>query len=232
MTSIAAGIDVPVTSRSRPEVLLLRMTGLALFLLVPAAVSSLALSRPGHRVAWLLCGYSPERLVHGEVWTLPASAFMLARLATIGPTTILVAVVFMPFVLVNGLRKAVWTFIVGHVGATLAVFAVVVPLAALGAPWARHVYLTRDVGASAGLMAVAGAMCVVLARRAPALGVGLAVLLFGFFVVWEVVHGENAGRVLADVEHLLAFTIGAALEWRAATPSALPPNPTMAACAS
>jgi len=214
MTVIAAPTRVSSTERSGPEVLLGRLTGLAIFLFVPTVVSVLAQNRSTRGAVQFLCGYSPERLVHGAIWTLPSSAFLLARLGTIGPTTILAAAVFMPFVLVSGVRKAALTFMVGHLVSTIVVLVVVVPAAALGWEVARHVYSAVDVGASAGLTAVAGAMCVMLARRRPAFGIGLGVALVGFFVVWEVIHGETAGRALADVEHLLAFATGIVVERR------------------
>lgn len=232
MTTLTAPVRATRGSYSRPEVVLGRMTGLALFLLIPTVVSALAESRSTRAFARALSAYSPERLVHGALWTLPASAFLLPRLGMIGPTTVLTAAVFMPFVLVSGLRKAARTFLIGHVVSTLAVFVVVVPAAALGWDVARHVYFSVDVGASAGLTAVAGAMCVMLARRQPLIGVAVGMMLIGFFVLWEVTHGENAGRALADVEHLLAFATGIFVERRARVNGVDSSPRTMSPCAS
>jgi hypothetical protein len=86
--------------------------------------------------------------------------------------------------------------------ATLAVAALVLPLAAVGWGPAEVVRTNLDVGASAGIAAVAGAVAASLARRRD--GVALFAGLAAFFAVHLA-----AAHTLADAEHLLALTTGA-----------------------
>jgi len=199
---------------SRAERILARFGGYWLFVLIPVVVT-IAAEHPTTRplLDWL-CSYSPERFVHGRVWTLPASAFLVPHLTAIGPTMILTVAILLPFVLLRGLWETVVVFFSGHIVSTLMVLAVTLPGAALGIPWLQQVYFARDVGASAGLTAAAGALAVFLSRAHPEAGAAIGAGVIGFLVVNALLHPETAGRVLADVEHALAFLTGCIVEWR------------------
>lgn len=193
------------------ELMLERLAAVLALLVLPVTVSLLDHGRGTHRAVRDLAGYSPWALSHGLVWTLPGSAFLLPRVAMIGPTTIMVVFVFLPYALTRGVLRALATFIGGHVAATLAVALVVVPGAALGWPAARTVYLRSDVGASAGLAACLGGLAVVAGRRNR--GAGAVVLVGGlaFFAYGMLVVG-GAGHGVVDVEHLVALASGVGIE--------------------
>lgn len=167
----------------------------------------LAVSVAEHHVATeavvtACCRYFPERLARGEVWTVVGSAFFLPDVHMVAPTTLATMLLFFPYAVAAGARPALRTFFTGHVVATVAVAAVILPGAALG--WRAAVALaTRpDIGASAGLAAVAGAGCVRLGwrRAGPVL---LAALAIGFGL------SLARGHRVVDVEHLLALATGA-----------------------
>jgi hypothetical protein len=104
-------------------------------------------------------------------------------------------------------RRAWGAFFIGHVVATLAVAAVVLPAA--GWHWLPAVVLRDrpDLGASAGLAAVAGAFAARLGgQRGGFLVAGAVVGYFGSNLL--VTHR------LSDVEHLVALAAGAAFEVR------------------
>jgi hypothetical protein len=177
-------------------------------LLALAVAVSTAWHHPATRpLARACCGYSPDRLARGEIWTLLGSALLLPRVRMMGPTTLMTATLFLPYVLAAGTRSALWAFFSGHVLATLAVAAVVLPAAAHG--WAPAMVLrTRsDTGASAGLAATAGAFCMLLGpRRAGRLGLTALGAWFGANLL--------QGHRLVEVEHLIALASGALTEWR------------------
>jgi hypothetical protein len=191
-------------------------------LLVVCRAISTAAHRPGTAaLVTACCRYVPERLTGGEVWTVVGSAFLLPDRRLI-PTIVTTILLFMPYAVAAGTGRALRTFFTGHVMATLAVAAVVLPGAALG--WRPAVVLaTRsDIGASAGLAAVAGASCLLPGTRRVG-PVVLAVIAIGFGTSLVQSH-----RVV-DVEHLLALATGAVSEWNrrrgAPRPGAVPANP-------
>ena len=171
-----------------------------------AAVVSLAWAHPLTRpLAGFCCWYTPGRLSHGALWTLPGSALLLPRLHMLGPTTFMAAALFLPYVMVAGTRRALTAFFAGHVVATAAVAAVVLPAAAWGWPPAVVIRNASDVGASAGLAAAAGALAVHLRWRPGGrlLGVALVVWFGSSLVVTQ---------RLVEIEHLLALATGAATD--------------------
>jgi hypothetical protein len=173
-----------------------------------AAAVSVAWAHPATRpVARFCCWYSPARLAGGAVWALPGSALLLPFLHMIGPTTVMTAALFVPYALAAGARRAWGAFFTGHVAATLAVAAVVLPAAAWH--WAPAVVVSHhsDLGASAGLAATAGALAAWLGRRRG--GAVIAVAVAGYFGLHLALTHE-----LADVEHLMALCAGAAFERR------------------
>ncbi|MCA1845948.1 MAG: rhomboid family intramembrane serine protease [Actinobacteria bacterium] len=153
------------------------------------------------------CAYSPERLAAGAWWTVFGSALLVVRLKMFGINTALLVGVVSPYALRQGSRRALTVFFAGHVAATLAVAAVVLPLAAAGWHPAEVVRVQMDVGASAGVAAVAGAMAVSARRRR--LGVALFAGLAVFFAAHLV-----AAHTLSEAEHLIALTTGALLARR------------------
>ncbi|HYT39693.1 MAG TPA: hypothetical protein VEN99_09295, partial [Acidimicrobiia bacterium] len=125
--------------------------------------------------------------------------------------------VVLPYVLREGFRRAAAVFFTGHVLATLAVAAVVLPLAAWGWHPAETVRMRVDVGSSAGVAAVAGALAVSIRRRrrgeagdAPERRWGAALL--GAFVADFAVR-LLLFHTLAEIEHLIALSAGALLGW-------------------
>ncbi len=173
----------------------------------------LAVSVAGHHAATeavvtACCRYFPGRLARGELWTVVGSAFFLPDVRMVAPTTLATMLLFVPYAVAAGARPALRAFFTGHGVATMAVAAVVLPGAALGWPPAVALSTRSDIGASAGLAAVAGAACVRFDRRraGPAL---LAALAIGF--------GLNLarGHRVVDVEHLLALATGAVTARRA-----------------
>jgi hypothetical protein len=178
-----------------------------------AAVAALAVAiSVAHRAAHpalvrLCCAYSPERLASGAWWTVFGSALLVVRLKAFGINMALLLGVVFPYALRQGSRRTLTVFFGGHVAATLAVAAVVLPLAAAGWHPAEVVKVQMDVGASAGVAAVAGAVAVSMRRRrsGAALFGGLAVF-FGAHLV--------AAHTLSEAEHLVALATGALLAFR------------------
>jgi hypothetical protein len=197
----------------------------ALGLLGVCLVVSVAAHRPASAgLVTTCCRYFPERLARGEVWTVTGSAFFLPDVRMVAPTTLVTMLLFFPYAVAAGARPALRTFFTGHVLATVAVAAVVLPGTALGWPSAVALSTRSDVGASAGLAAVAGAACLLPATRrvGPAL---LAVFALGFAM------SLARGHRVVDVEHLIALGTGAVSEWnrrrRHPRPGALPDSPQM-----
>jgi hypothetical protein len=161
----------------------------------------------------ILGGYSPQRFIHGYLWTLPGSAFLLQSPRMIGPTSFFVVLFFVPYTLIRGLRNAGLTSMAGHCAATLLVATVVVPGALLGWHQATIIANRYDVGASAALAATAGALSIAIFRRWKIAGAVMFGLLFQFFLR-GLLFGHGGGHGLTDVEHLTALAIGALVEWR------------------
>ncbi|GEM_PF-3271945 len=212
---------IPVTNargaRSAFEARLVRLLGVAAFLCVPTAITVLRMTSPTAPVIRALCAYSPERMLHGEVWTLVGSGLLLSRLRMIGPTSFFIVALFLPYALTRGALFAGRTFLVGHVVATLAVAVVVISGALLGWHAASLVYHRVDVGASAGLAACAGALACVLYGRVRVLGALMLAGLLWYFVN-GLVFGHGGGHGLTDVEHLVALAAGVVIEWRWGAP--------------
>src|SRR5262249_56210758 len=94
------------------------------------------------------------------------------------------------------------------------VAAIVRPAAALGSSSAAAVARAPDFGVSAGLAAVAGALVVVVWRRAGPVPGGLLLAgIVGFFVV-HLLLTTSLGHHLSETEHLIAAGLGIVLERR------------------
>jgi hypothetical protein len=107
-------------------------------------------------------------------------------------------------VLREGSRRALAAFFTGHVLATLAVAAVVLPAAAWGWHPAEALRVRVDVGTSAGVAAVGGALAVSLRR--PRWGAALLGAFVADFVIRLLLF-----HTVAEVEHLIALSAGALL---------------------
>jgi hypothetical protein len=158
-------------------------------------------------VDWL-ARYSPDRLAHGAVWSVPASAFLVGHPSMLGLTSVFAVLVFLPFCLAAGARAAAIVGMAGHCVSTMLIAAIVLPAAALGSHDAFRVVHMGDYGASAFLAALAGGMVVLLRPRACVASIVLAGGLLLFFGASLVTHGDLMHNV-ADVEHLTAIGVGA-----------------------
>jgi hypothetical protein len=174
-----------------------------------AAVISTANRVPGHAAVQFCCGYTPARLAAGAWWTVIGSALLVAHLRLVGVNTALLVGVALPYGLREGSGRALTAFFTGHVLATLAVAAVVLPAAAWGWHPAEVVRARVDVGASAGLAALTGALAMSMRRRR--WRTALLGSVMAFFVTNLVLS-----QTLAEVEHLTALSVGALLgrRWR------------------
>jgi hypothetical protein len=190
-----------------------RIPVLVLVLAAPVVVGALDRT-PATRdfVNWL-CSYSPERLVHGAVWTLPLSALLEAQPGKLGPNTLVPMLVFAPYLLWVGAAPALRTFFAGHVVATSVAAVVILTGVLAGSGVAHRLYGLHDNGVSAGLAAAAGALGILLwhtrARPLAALVFGVVLVLFTYRIA-----SESLGATLADGEHLVAIATGAAVELR------------------
>jgi hypothetical protein len=189
------------------EVLLQRLLGVAAFLCIPTAVGLAFADSALHHSVQDLAGYSPARLAHGAVWTLPASAFLVPRLAMVGTTTLFVLGVFLPLSLVAGTWRAAQVFLAGHCVSTLIVATVIVAGAAMGWSAATAAYAQADVGASAGLAACAGALVYLVGRWSRAVGIALFLALVWLFVSGAF-YRQKGDFEIAEAEHLLALATG------------------------
>jgi len=172
-----------------------------------AVVISLANRGPHHAVVDFWCGYTPARLTAGHWWTLLGSALLVIHLQLFGINAGLLLGVVLPYAVREGSRRTLAVFFAGHVVATLAVAAVVLPLAAAGWGPAEVVRTQVDSGISAGVAAVVAAVAVSMRRRR------LGALLLGALALFFAAH-LVAEHKLAEAEHLMAMATGAALAWR------------------
>jgi len=180
-----------------------RLAGLAA-VAVLAAVISAANRVPHHPAIHSCCGYTPARLAAGAWWTVLGSALLVVNLHLLGANTVLLIGVVVPYVLREGSRRALAAFFTGHVLATLAVAAVVLPAAAWGWHPAEALRVRVDVGTSAGVAAVGGALAVSLRR--PRWGAALLGAFVADFVIRLLLF-----HTVAEIEHLLALSAGALL---------------------
>jgi hypothetical protein len=169
-----------------------------------AVVVSLAYRAPHHEAVRLCCVYTPARLAAGRWWTVFGSALLVLHLKLFGINSALLLGVVLPYAWRAGSRRALTVFFAGHVTATLAVAAVVLPLAPAG--WGPAVAQSRqiDTGVSAGIAAVAAAVAVSTRRRR--VGAALLAALAAFFGAHLL-----AAHTLSEAEHLIALGTGALL---------------------
>lgn len=189
-----------------------RAAELLALMAVPTALGLVVRNADARPVATVLFHYSPDRFVQGRVWTLPLSGLVPPKLTNLGPNTIAMTIILVPYVLLRGAGRTVGRFFAGHVLATLAVAVLVLPGAAVGWQFASDVARAPDFGVSAGLAAIAGAMVVVVwRRRGRVAGVVVLVAVFGFFASRLLVTG-SLSHYLSESEHVVAALTGICLE--------------------
>jgi hypothetical protein len=166
-----------------------------------------------HNVVKDLSRYTPERFVHGAVWTLPISALITARATHVSVAIGVMLVLLTPYVILAGFPRAIVRFFAGHVTCTLLTLVVIVTASAAGSATATKLYSTTDTGISAGLAAVGGAF-VVLLWRSPVRWLAVAAFAVPLYFYTYRVGSEAVPGLMADVEHVIAFVVGIMIEWR------------------
>jgi hypothetical protein len=203
-----------------------RVAGIVVVLGIAAAFTVASHAHGWSHMARVAAAYSPAHLADGRVWTLPLSALLLGHPKMIGPTSVMFALLFLPYALVRGLGRTLVTGLAGHIVSTLVIAAWALPAAAFGSVVATQVVHTADYGASAFLAACAGGLAVVITRRSRVLGLVLLALVVAYFTDHLVSVHQVAANV-ADVEHLVALGTGALVEWRIFV---LPPTSRRSSC--
>lgn len=166
------------------------------------AVAVIAVVKGPDTVADLAC--APAALWAGQLWTLPSSALIIQGPAV--PQLLMTAALAAALVRACGGAVFWLVAVVGHVGATLIAYAGIGLVYLLERSTAEGVVHTHDYGISAVWAAAFGALAVVRMQRGehPRVTAAWALAILALFVVLVPLDGE-----LADVEHLLAFMLGA-----------------------
>jgi hypothetical protein len=192
---------------------LVRFLGVAAFLTVPVTLSLLGAAGSTHDGVRALARYSPERLVHGAVWTVPLSALLLPNVRMIGPTTVFTIAFLVPYALIRGPIRAIVVFFAGHVVAILSVAVVAVGGHALDWATVAPLYRRADLGAAAGLAAVVGGLAGALLTRSRLAGVVVLAGAAGFFLV-ALARSPGVVRDAEEAQQLLALGVGLLVERR------------------
>ncbi len=198
-----------VGSSDTARTMLTRLLEVSAFLCIPTVVSLLAVAPATRHAVGVLTDYRPLFVVT-RPQTLIGSAFYLPNIQMVGLTTVFTIAVFLPYVLARGMGWALRVFLAGHVIATLAIAVVVIPGDWLGWGEAIHIVHSSDRGASAGLAACAGGLAILIHRRWPWIGALVLAGLYAFFLD-SLTHMHGLNR-LAEIEHLIALTVGIGLE--------------------
>ena len=183
------------------------------FSALPFVVAAIGHWDLAHDAVKDLSRYTPERFVHGAVWTLPISALITARVTHVSVAIGVMLVLLTPYVILAGFPRAIVRFFAGHVTCTLVTLVVIVTASAAGSATATKLYSTTDTGISAGLGAVGGAF-VVLLWRSRVRWLAVAALAIPLYFYTYRVGSEAAPALMADVEHVIALVVGIAIEWR------------------
>ncbi len=217
MTVTAVGIPTPRPRRSagrRAVLIATRLAGLLALIAAPSLVTTFSRSHSSFaNDVRDLCNYSPDRLLHGYVWTVITSGLVTPRLRNVHQVTFVGLAVLVPFVLLRGAWETVKVFFSGHIVSTLVIAVIVLPGAALGWQTAHTVAHTIDNGVSAGLAAVGGALAVVAWRWSRPLGAVLLAALAMFLGGMLIFKPFSFGREIAGIEHFIAIAVGAFVEW-------------------
>jgi hypothetical protein len=109
----------------------------------------------------------------------------------------------------SGTRRAALTFWGVHLAALLVEsLLIALPLHVLGFELGTALYLARDVGPSAGAFGCLGLACARLPRPWPWVSGGLILAALVTVFLLDVITGQGAVAVSADLAHLLAFPLG------------------------
>ncbi|HWK27097.1 MAG TPA: hypothetical protein VNS09_11055 [Solirubrobacter sp.] len=157
---------------------------------------------------------TPAAVANGRVWLLATSGFEVA-----GPPWLelpLAAVLVAAVIAVLGARTFWVAAVAGHVGATLIAYAGVGVLWLLARPRVERVVHQPDYGISAVMAAALGALVGGLLARGRSGWATAGLLAAGAGVLLGVT--VSLPPTLADVEHLLAFALGAIVAWALSQP--------------
>ncbi len=159
--SVSRGQQPPTAhSLRRPPTTALCGRALAalVFISMPFVVAEANTRHSAHRVVSLLVDYSPQRFLHGAVWTLPLSALITSTLGHVRLDIAVTILLMAPYVILAGFLRTIIRFFAGHIGCTLVTLTTIVVTSAAGWATATKLYSTHDVGVSAG--AARGGRCV------------------------------------------------------------------------
>jgi hypothetical protein len=147
---------------------------------------------------------SPAALAGGRLWTIATSAFIIDGPPV--PQLLLTGLVAVAIVRLAGARTFALSAVAGHVGSTIVAYAGIAAVAITAPATADGVVHAPDYGISAVCAAGIGTLLVLVHRGGahPRVTAACGVALLATFVALLGLDGE-----LADVEHLLAFLIGA-----------------------
>lgn len=198
---------------------LLRFLGVAAFLTVPVGLSLLGADGTTHDAAHFLAGASPERLLHGAIWTVPLSGLLLPNVRMIGPTTVFTIAFLLPYALLRGPVRALVVFFAGHIVATLGLAIVAIAGHLADSSTIDVLYRHAEVGASCGLAAVVGGLAGVLLSRSRLAGLVVVAAVAGYFLL---VLARSPGVIhdAGEAQHLVALGVGLLLErqWSRSAP--------------
>ena len=181
--------------------------------LIPFVVAAVHHRHSTHDAVGFLFGYTPARFTHGAVWTLPLSALITSQATRIGLAVGVMLVLMAPYLILAGVPRTIVRYFAGHITCTLVMLLAIVVSSDAGWATATRLYSTHDTGISAGLAAVGGAFAVLLSRTRARWLAAVAFAIPLYFYTYRL-GSESASAVMADVEHLIAFTVGIAIEWR------------------
>jgi hypothetical protein len=173
-------------------VVLTYIAALALFALLPLAHAATLAS-------------SPQGVAHGHLLQLLSSGLLVD--GPVLPQIAALAVVLLYATRRLGPRLTWGAAITAHVGATLLAYALVSLFWLADTGLVSSIMSAPDYGISVVLLAVCGA----LARRLkPAAVTAILAILAAVWLLWWWLAGSFTPSVLANLEHLLGFAIGAA----------------------
>jgi hypothetical protein len=171
-----------------------------------ACVAVVAIVRSGDPNAFTVhdLASSPAALAAGRLWTLVTSAFIIDGPSV--PQIVMTALVAGAVVRRGGAALFGLSAVAGHVGATLLAYVGIAAVSITDPATADGVVHAPDYGISAVWAASVGTLLVLVHRGGahPRVTAAFGVVLLGTFLALVDIDGE-----LADVEHLLAFLIGA-----------------------
>lgn len=199
------------TQRPPASVLWCRALVAVILVAIPIMVAELNKWSFTRTTVRFLVGYSPKRFLHGAAWTLPLSALINVTTTHMSIAIGLMFLLLAPYLILAGFPRTVVRFFAGHVGCTLAILVAIVVTSTAGWATATKLYSTTDMGVSAGSAAVGGAF-VVLSWRTRARWLALPALAIPLYFYTYRLGTEAAPRVMGDIEHLIAFAIGIAIE--------------------